>query len=230
MGSSAACEADLAIEAAGQWGMFTAAQATRLGLTRKRLTQLTAAGRIHHADTRGVYRFAGAPEDITLDTLRALWLALDPESFAGERIRRLHTGGTDAIVSHLAAAHYVHGLGSLHPDYLDFTVVAPRRSNNPLVRFRVAEHTSFQIVAGLPVTTIAQTVADLYSDGIDAGHLGDILTDALLSAAADMAAITAALDPLTDNNGRDTILHALSVVGAPESLAEANELLFASRR
>ena len=85
-------------------------------------------------------------------------------------------------------------------------------------------------MAGLPVTTIAQTVADLYSDGIDAGHLGDILTDALLSAAADMAAITAALDPLTDNNGRDTVLHALSVVGAPESLAEANELLFASRR
>src|SRR5699024_1850416 len=108
----------LAIEAAGQWGMFTAAQALHLGVTRKRLAQLTAAGRVHHTESRGVYQFAGVPDDITLSALRASWLALAPDEFAGDRLRRLASGGTDAIISHLAAAHYVHNLGTLEPDHL----------------------------------------------------------------------------------------------------------------
>lgn len=224
------CDDALAIEAAGQWGMFTAAQAITLGVTRKRLTQLTAAGRIHHTETRGVYQFAGVPDDITLTRLRASWLALAPDEFAGDRLRRLATGGPDAIVSHLAAAHYVHNLGTLEPDYLDFTVPTARRSNNPDLRFHVQAHTDFQVIHGLPVTTIAQTVADLYSDGIDHGHLGDIITDALLAATTPAGDITAALDPLTDGHGRDTMLHTLSVVGTPTALADANELLFAARR
>lgn len=220
----------LAIEAAGQWGMFTAAQAINLGVTRKRLTQLTAAGRIHHTEIRGVYQFAGVPDDITLGTLRASWLALAPDEFAGDRLRRLATGGPDAIVSRLAAAHYVHNLGTLEPDYLDFTVRTARRSNNPDLRFHVQAHTDFQVIDGLPVTTIGQTVADLYRDRIDNGHLGDIITDALLGATIPAGSITAALDPLTDGAGRDTMLHALGVVGTPAALADANELLFASQR
>lgn len=220
-------EMDLAVEATGQWGMFTAAQAVRLGLTRQHLSHLTAAGRINRTETRGVYQFAGVPDEITLGALRATWLGLAPHKFAGERLRGLAAGGPEAVISRLAAAHYVYDLGTLGPESFDFTVPATRRANNPGIRFHVQANTELQVVDGLPVTTIPQTVADLYRDGIDNGHLGDIITDALLRAATATSSIAAALDPLTDGTGRDTMLHALSVVGTPASLAEANDFLFA---
>lgn len=228
--SAGSADIDLAVEASGQWGMFTAAQAIRLGLTRKHLSQLTDAGRVHLTETSGVYKFAGVPDDITLDALRATWLALAPEEFAGDRLRRIAVGGPDAIVSRLAAAHYVYELGTLEPDYLDFTVPAARPANNPGIRFHVHSGTEFQVVHGLPVTTIPQTVADLYRDGIDNGHLGDIITDALLGATIPVASIAEALDALTNGDGRDAMLHALSVVGTPTSLVEANELLLSHVR
>lgn len=221
---------DLAVEASGQWGMFTAAQAIRLGLTHKHLSQLTAAGRVHLTETPGVYKFAGVPDDIILNALRATWLALAPEQFVGDRLRRIAAGGPDAIICRLAAAHYVYELGTLEPDRLDFTVPASRPANNPGIRFHVHSDTEFQVVRGLPATTIPQTVADLYRDGIDNGHLGDIITDALLGATVPAGKIAAALDPLTNGNGRDTMLHALSVVGTPTSLVDANDLLFSHVR
>jgi hypothetical protein len=223
-------ETALAVEAAGQWGMFTAAQALRLGMARDRLAQLTAAERIAHTSARGVYRFAGAPDDITVDDLRAAWLSLQPDAFAGERIRTLRRGGTDAIVSHLSAAHYVYGLGTQHPDRLDFTVFTSRRSSNVQIVLHRAEGVDWQLIAGLPVTTIPQTIADVYREGIDAGHLGDILIDALATAATDLQTVATALDPLTDDAGRGTVMHALAVVGAPDSIAAGNELLFSARR
>jgi hypothetical protein len=223
-------ESELAVEAAGQWGMFTAAQAVRLGLTRDRLSQLASVGRITHTGVRGVYRFAGAPDAVVVDDLRATWLALNPGEFAGERIRALHTTRADAVVSHLSAAHYVHGLGTQHPERLDFTIFTPRRTSNAQIELHLAADADWQLVDGLPATTIARTVADVYRDGIDAGHLGDILADALVTAAADLQAIAAALDPLTDGGGRDVVMHALAVVGAPDTIAAGNELLFAGRR
>lgn len=132
-------ELALAVEAAGQWGMFTAAQATRLGMTRKRITQLCAADRIHHTDTRAVYRFAGTPTDITLDAVRATWLALEPSHFAGERLDALRAGTPGPLASHLTAAHYLYELGTLQPDHLDYTVPTPRRTNNPWIRFHVPD-------------------------------------------------------------------------------------------
>lgn len=230
MGISQPAEASLAVEAGGQWGMFTAAQAIRLGLTRDRLSQLVGTGRIAHTETRGVYRFAGAPTDVNLDALRATWLALKPTEFVGERLDILHAGGGDAIVSHLSAIHYVYGLGTLFPDKLDYTVPEPRRTSNRQILLHVSTKVDWQPVAGLPVTTIPRSIADIYRDGIDAGHLGDILADALATASADLCAITAALDPHTGGNGRDIVMHALAVAGAPETIAAGNELLFAGRR
>ncbi|WP_236724545.1 type IV toxin-antitoxin system AbiEi family antitoxin domain-containing protein [Mycobacterium avium] len=222
----------LAVEAAGQWGMFTAAQATRLGLTRVRLAQLTRSQRILRTETRGVYRFPGTPEHTVLDALRATWLSLQPNTFAAERLRNLHHGEPDAVVSHLSAAHYIFELGSLQPDKLNYTIASPRRTNNPWVEFHVADSwpPTWQLVDGLPVTPVAQTIADIYRDGIDAGHFGDIVRDALSRAMVDLRAITAELDPLTSGHGRDTIMHALAVVGAPDSIAAGNELLFTGRR
>lgn len=225
-----ATETRLAAEAAGQWGMFTAAQALTLGMTRDRVLQLAAAERIIHTGIRGVYRFAGAPEDVGLDGLRASWLSLNPGEFAGRRLRALHEHHFDAVVSHLSAAHYVHRLGTLQPDRLDFTVHLPRRTSNPSITLHHSTTAAWELVDGLPVTTIPQTVADLYRDSTDAGHLGEIIADALATAAADIADITAALDPHTNGRGHDTITDSLAAAGAPPALAAANELLFTTRR
>lgn len=230
--SSRQIEEGLAVEAASQWGMFTAAQAIQLGMTRRRLTQLTTASRIHHTETRGVYRFAGAPVESSLDELRSTWLSLEPADFAGERLNALRQGHPDYIVSHLAAANYVYELGTRQPDHLDYTTEKARKTNNPLVAFHISQPfpPPWRLEGGLPTTTVPRTIADLYAYGLDGGHFGDVVRDALSRAAADLHAITAALDPLTDREGRDTVMHALSVVGAPDNIAEGNEILFASRR
>lgn len=122
---------ELADAAAGQWGMFTAEQAHRLGLTSDQMAELVAAHRISRTETPGVYRFAGVPVDVTLDALRATWLSLDPAALAGERLDALRSGGPGAIVSHVSAAHYVYELGTLHPRALDYTVPAAPEASSP---------------------------------------------------------------------------------------------------
>ncbi|GAB4949433.1 type IV toxin-antitoxin system AbiEi family antitoxin domain-containing protein [Mycobacterium avium] len=220
---------ELADAAAGQWGMFTTEQAHRLGLTSDQMAELGAAHRISRTETPGVYRFAGVPMDVTLDALRATWLSLDPAALASERIAALRSGGPGAIVSHVSAAHYVYELGTLHPARLDYTVPAAPEASSPRVEFHVAECWSppWQLVGGLPVTPVPQTIADVYRDGIDGGHLGDILRDVLARALADVRVVAAELDPwASGQTGRDVVMHALAVVGAPASVAAGNELLF----
>lgn len=218
---------ELADAAAGQWGMFTAEQAHRLGLTSDQMAELVAAHRISRTETPGVYRFAGVPVDITLDALRATWLSLDPAALAGERLAVLRSGGPGAIVSHVSAAHYVYELGTLHPARLDYTVPAAPEASSPRVEFHVAERWSppWQMVGGLPVTLVPQTIADVYRDGIDGGHLA--LRDVFARALADVRVVAAELDPwASGQTGRDVVMHALAVVGAPASVAAGNELLF----
>ncbi|MBZ4575432.1 hypothetical protein [Mycobacterium avium] len=125
-----------------------------------------------------MYRFAGVPVDVTLDALRATWLSLDPAALAGERLDALRSGGPGAIVSHVSAAHYVYELGTLHPARLDYTVPAAPEASSPRVEFHVAERWSppWQLVGGLPVTPVPQTIADVYRDGIDGGHRSPVST------------------------------------------------------
>lgn len=222
---------ELAAAAAGQWGMFTAGQAHRLGLTSTQMAELVAAHRISSIEPPGVYRFAGVPVDVTLDALRATWLSLDPDALADERVAALRSGGPGAIVSHVSAAHYVYELGTLHPARLDYTVPAAPEASSPWVEFHVAERwpPPWHLVGGLPVTPVPRTIADVYRDGIDGGYLGDILRDVFARALADVRVVAAELDPwASGQTGRDVVMHALAVVGAPSSVAAGNELLFSA--
>lgn len=217
----------LAAEAAAQWGMITAAQALRTNLTRKTLARATTAHRLEHTDTRAVYRFAGTPQDATLDHLRSNWLALHPEAFLYERHKQLRTTDSfdDAVVSHLSAAHHIHGLGNRQPDTVDFTVPDSRRSRDHTLRFHVAaSKPRWHIVDGLPVTTVAQTIADLYADDLDRGHLGEILYDALLRRRDSLHTIAEALDHVTGGCGRDTAIALLDSIHAPAEIITAADL------
>ncbi|WP_396910362.1 type IV toxin-antitoxin system AbiEi family antitoxin domain-containing protein [Mycolicibacterium sp.] len=223
-------EAALAIQAADQWGLFTTAQARRLGLTRKRLGQLAAAGRIIHADARGVHRFAGTPIDTEQEPLRVHWLALDAGSFAIERIHALRSGAPDAVVSHMSAATIIYRLAPADFGVLDYTVLSPRRTTLPQVRFHQTDAVDWDCVDGLPVTTVTRTIIDIFAIGTPITTLGTILTAALQRALADVEEIGRAIDPLTNGAGQQTVKAALAAVGTPETLAEGNRLLFSERR
>jgi len=223
----------LAAEASTQWGMFTAGQALRAGMTRKALAHLVARSHVEHTDTRGVYRFAGAPVDTMLDPTRANWLALSPKLFLRERLKTLRDKDLwdDAIVSHLTAANYIHQLANRQPDTCDYTVNTARRTRAHGVRFYPRpDKPQWELIDGLPVTTIPQTIADLYADDLDQGHLGEILYDALLRRGESLHNIAAALDPVTDGRGRETALRLLEIINAPAEVVTANDMLYSLGR
>lgn len=221
-------EAALAMHAADQWGYFTTAQARRLGLTRKRLSQLTAAGRISHTDAHGVHQFAGAPTNAATAALRTHWLALHADQFATERIQALREGHPDAVVSHRSAA-VIHGI-TTPSEVLHYTVMSRRRTTISHVRFHLDPTVDWQCLDALPVTPVPTTIADLHHAGTDLTELGHIITAALQRVLTDVGELAHALDPATGGRGQQTVMRSLAAAGTPDTLAEGNRLLFSTHR
>ncbi|MBX7451902.1 type IV toxin-antitoxin system AbiEi family antitoxin domain-containing protein [Mycolicibacterium sp. 3033] len=225
-------EVALAEHACSQWGMFTAAQATRLGLSRKRLAWLTQARRVAHTTVRGVYRFAGAPVDPDREDLRAFWLSLAADRFAAERRNPATALADAAVVSHWSAASTVYRLGvtdTAPPVAHHFTVTTVRRTTSPRLVLHPGTVSRCRLVEGLPVTSLHQTVTDLITtDGLTPA-VGAVVRDALLTVTTDTASLTAALDVVCAGRGRDTLTHLLQIGGASQELASANEQLSAAR-
>lgn len=205
--------------AAEQWGLFTAAQARGLGATAQHLLSWSRRGLVQH-ETHGIYRITGAPEDLGLDGLRMAWLSTAPELWRHER-------PVPAVVSHLSAAHTIRRLGTAAPGKDHLTVCEPRRTRASHVRLHVDPSLSpadWEWVDGLPVTTLDRTLRDLHTDGMDGGHLGDIIRDALRAGVA-ARSLSAALDSVTAGRGRELLDRCLDQCGAPRSLAPASDLL-----
>ncbi|GIT81876.1 hypothetical protein LLS1_35450 [Leifsonia sp. LS1] len=171
-------EAMLAIVeiAASQWGMLTTRQASEVGVERIDLSRLARAGQLVRVN-QGVYRDAGAPAD-ELEELRAAWLSTDPSRLAGERLR---DGAAGVVVSGASAAE-VHGIGDLRAGVHEFSVAVRKQSQRPDVRIRKRElpATSVTIARGLPVTTVAQTLADLVNENTDLTLVSQGFRDAVM--------------------------------------------------
>lgn len=211
--------AEVARNAAFQWGLFTSAQARSVGATAQQMSSWARRGLVDRV-AHGVYRIVGAPDDDRLDGLRVAWLATAPELWAAERT-------APAVVSHLSAAHSVYGLGTASPDKDHLTVADERRTRAAHVRLHVDPTLAaedWEFIDGLPVTTLPRTVADLYASSVDGGHLGDVIRDGLRGGAAahDLAA---ALDRVSGGRGRWVLEESLATCGAPRSLAAASDLL-----
>jgi hypothetical protein len=186
----------LADVAAGQWGLFTTAQAAQAGLSVQAVSRLAAKGvaeRLRH----GVYRLSGAPPHEHAD-LQALWLSLDPSVPGWERI----DGDPGAVISHGSAAR-LHGLGDLDAVWMEITAPVRRQLRDPHVRVHVARLTrdDWSVREGLPVTTVLRTVVDLAHAGVDGGHLAGVLRDAIATHQLDRAALAAALRPVAHRYG-----------------------------
>lgn len=164
--------------ASQQWGLLTSAQAAELDVASPDLLRLEKAGvleRIRH----GVYAIAGTAFSSEIE-LKAQWLAIRPEMMAADRIGD-ESFAVEAVVSHTTAAE-LWGIGDLWSDGFHFTVPKRRRSRQPEVHFHRADLASneWQIhpTAGLPLTSISRTIADLVDDGHEAEHLMNLVSDA----------------------------------------------------
>lgn len=163
--------------ASEQWGMITAGQARRVGVSRQDLSRLVDDGTLAVADQAArVYRLTGVPEDPDLDPLRAAWLQLGGAKSWHERI-----AVPDVVISHRSAAH-LRGLGDLIPHEHEFyatTRLRPRRSDIKLrVRSKIAPE-SWEVWGGLPVRTVPALIDDLLSDHEDESAVAQIARDAL---------------------------------------------------
>ena len=211
-----------------QWGLITAAQATVAGTSSQSMVRWANDGALIRV-TRGVYKVAGSSYD-PLDDLRAAWLMLDPRRTATERIE---TGPIDAVVSHQSAAR-IHQLGDLAADLHEFTVRGrkqPRRSDVRIhTRSQQLKEESWVLVAGLPVTSVLTTIADLAVSRTDGGHLAGVVRDAIATATVDIDSLSTALRssahhygaPLGD--GEALIRRFLNEAGLPKIITKAAEL------
>lgn len=169
--------ASLSPVASDQWGMLTAAQARRLGVSRVDLNRLVKDGTIEPVPGAArVYRLTGVPEDPDQNPVRAAWLQLGQGRLWEERVR-----DGDAVVSHRSAAH-VRNLGDLIPRVHEFYVPSRVRLRRTDLRLRVRPEigrSDWSLSAGLPVCTIEKIVADLLGDHEDESAVVQIVQDGI---------------------------------------------------
>ena len=173
-----------------QRGLVTTAQASQIGVSRKRLSEFVVDGRVDRI-RHGLYLVMPPPEDAHRE-LRIAWTLLDPTRFGWDRLDdEVPTG----VISHRSAAR-IQNMGDLDADFAELTTVRRVRLRLPHTRLRTAalSNKDWTVIEGLPVTTAVRTVADLAAVGTDAGHLAGVVLDALVADYATMTDIAEALD------------------------------------
>jgi predicted transcriptional regulator of viral defense system len=174
--------------ASEQGGYLTAAQATRLGLSRDDIARLVASGDLQRA-RRGVFRMRHAQTRHEDDV--AAWL-----HFEGGRLPWERHDATNVVISHTSAAA-LHQLGSVIPQHPTVTL-SPESTRTPRpqgITVRRAplrsEDWAWIDVDGLrlPVTTPARTVVDLLADREEPSYVQRAMGEALASGRATPAEI-----------------------------------------
>ena len=209
---------DLADLSSEQWGLFTMAQAKGLGFSAQQIARMAKSGtveRIRH----GAYRVGGAPS-VPSEQLRAAWMMIEPSVTVGERLR----DESPAVVTHRSAA-WLHGLGDVDADVMEFATAKRRQSRLPDVRYRIAsyERGAWTLADGLPVTTVLRTIVDLAAGHLDGGHLAGIVRDAVVTNRVDSESASEALRPYAHRygvqlgDGEGLLSRFLDEAGIPQS-------------
>lgn len=157
-------------------GVFTTAQAARLGIPRKTLSQAVASGRAERI-AHGAYRLSGTMCNFT-DELAAIWKLTDPSAFTHER---LSSKAMEGIVIGGTTAACLLGIGDFHLS--PYRIYSPKRINSRIktARFsmRAIDPDDVTIVEGLPVTRPERTLVDLCLDFEDPSLIEDAFRDAM---------------------------------------------------
>lgn len=176
-----------------QHGYFTRAQAAAADVEDFDLTRAVQNGFIERVG-HGVYRVAGAPYDRHAQ-LRIAWLRLAPAGTPRARTLR-----PDIWVSHTSAAD-LHNAGVFLADVPTFIVVDRLRPGHGVKvhrRSRGLDRNDWTVIDGFAVTSIERTAADLHRAGVDGGHLGRFIQDAINAGATTEQAMSDRLDITTD--------------------------------
>ncbi|MDQ3578788.1 MAG: hypothetical protein M3443_14590, partial [Actinomycetota bacterium] len=130
---------------------------------------------------------------------RVAWLMLNPSVPAWERSRVDPNGG---VLSHATAA-YVNRWGDLPADTITLSVPRRRVSRYEDTRYLVRnlDQDDVVLVEGLPATTAERTVADLLTEHVDGGHVGQIIYDAVRRDQLDVDALAARIGHLARHYG-----------------------------
>lgn len=214
---------------AAQWGLVTTAQANEIGVSRVQLTRLAQQGLIERL-CHGVYRDAHTPEG-EWDSLRAAWLSTAPRHTAEKRLAAPDPG---AVVSGRTAAH-LHGLGDLLPEPFEFSTPRRRQSQRSELRYRhqpvgPADRT---IRAGLPVTTVERTIADLIRAHEDLSLVADVLADGVRASVVDLEELAVHLAPLAARRAHarddgDSFVQQLLEMGGVDAATQVQRLTASS--
>jgi predicted transcriptional regulator of viral defense system len=145
-----------------QAGYFTAAQAQAVGFSRPLLSYHTKTGRFGRI-SQGIYRlsqFPGSPyEDLFVAWLRT---------------------GPDSVISHESALA-VYELSDVLPG--EVHVIIPRTASRRRkgIRLHTNRLRSDEVTmrAGLPITTVARTIADVIASGLAQEQVGQAIREAL---------------------------------------------------
>jgi len=213
--SRGSAAARISASAGDQWGMVTAGQARRRGVSRVDLARLVADGTL--AVVQGaarVYRLTGAPENPDLDPVRAAWLQLGGSKSWEERI-----ADPDAIVSHRSAAH-VRGWGDLTARVHEFYVPVRRRPRRTDIKLRVRPHLDperWDIWSGLPVCTAETIVDDLLSEHEDESAVAQIVHDAIRDGLLDQDAVAHAISGHERAYGHTTTEQFVAIITGEET-------------
>ena len=164
------------LELAESEGVFTTAQAGRLGIPRDALHDACASGLLERL-AHGAYRLMGSGST-EVDELVALWKLTSPKLFAHERLTKW-----DSVCIGGSSAAYLNGMGDLHLS--PYRIYSGKRINSrsPFARFSV-RHVSRRDVSferGIPITRPERTVFDLMLDREDPSLVADALRDAASS-------------------------------------------------
>ena len=162
-------------ELAESEGVFTTAQAARMGIPRDALHDAVQSGRIERI-MHGAYRLVGSGSKQE-DEVVAIWKLTAPAMFTHERAQ---VEVWDGIAIGGVTAASLLGIGDF---YLSpYRIYAPRRINsrNKAASFAVREvaRNEVSFASGLPVTAPERTVFDLVADNEDLSLVADALHDA----------------------------------------------------
>ena len=157
-------------------GIFTTAQAQRMGIPRDALHDAVESGRIERI-LRGAYRLVGSGSSY-IDELAAIWKLTAPARFTHERMRVSEWDGV-AIGGHTASS--LIDIGDLHLS--PYRIYTPKRFNtrNPSASFAVRNvlRDEVKFIHGLPVTRAERTIVDMILDDEDPSLVADALRDAV---------------------------------------------------
>lgn len=184
--------------AATQWGLFTAAQASNLGVRGSHCQHLVETGRAERL-RRGVYALGGSGLSKHAE-VKAAWLTTYPKLTAAERLAKRPY---DAVVAGRTAAA-VHGLGTFYASPYTISVRERRQTVQDDLRFPLQpiDDRDVVIVDGLPVASPERIVCDLVRSHEDPDSIGTFMRDAALTGYEfDEGRLAQLLAPLAARNG-----------------------------